>query len=116
MAQPTKLNFGRDVQGFNAYAPQFATNHFSASLLNGAEETFTVPEDTDVWVVSFSYQPGTVNWVALNATAAVPAGATFASTTSELNPGARVVSGGDVIHVITASATSEVGVSLYAYK
>lgn len=116
MTQPTKLNFGRDVQGFNAYAPQFATNHFTASLVNGAEETFTVPEDCDVWVVSFSYQPGTVNWVARNATAAVPAGATFASSTSELNPGARMVSGGDVIHVITASATSEVGVSLYAYK
>jgi len=116
MAQATKLNFGRDVQGLNAYAPAFATNHFSASLVNGAEETFTVPEDCDKWIVSFSFQPGTVNWVALNATAAVPAGATFAATDSELNPGARWVTGGDVIHVITSTASSEVGVSLYAYK
>lgn len=115
MAQPTKLNFGRDVQGFNAFAPDFSTTHFSISAINGAEETFTVPGDTDVWTLSFSYQPGTVNWVARNATAAVPAGATFAATDSELNPGARKVYAGDVIHVITATATSEIGVSLYAY-
>jgi len=110
----TKLMFGRDNQGYNAYAPQFSTNHFSATLVNGAEETFTIPSNFPVWVISFSYQPGSTVWVATNTTAAIPAGAAFASTNSELNPGARLVYAGDIIHCITSNASSDVGISLYS--
>ncbi len=56
-------------------------------------------------------------WVALNATAAVPAGGTFASTTSELigyMPLCREVVAGDVLHFYSASATQDVSVVLYA--
>ncbi|MFN3786719.1 MAG: hypothetical protein ACK4RS_07755, partial [Thiothrix sp.] len=57
-------------------------------------------------------------WVALNATAAVPAGTTFAATTSELisdnHALCREVRSGDVLHFFTATATTNVSVVLYA--
>lgn len=110
----TKLMFGRDNQGYNAYAPQFADQHFSATIVNGAETTFTIPSNFAVWIISFSYQPGSTVWIARNATAAIPAGATFAAAASELNPGARLVYAGDIIHCITSNASADVGVSLYS--
>lgn len=110
----TRLNFGRDINGKNAFGPEISTDIYTASLTNGSEQTFTVPSDSQKWLASFSYQAGTVNWVAVNNTAAVPAGASFASADSVLNPGVLQVNAGDVIHVITATATSEVSVSLYS--
>lgn len=109
-----KLNFASDSRGFNAYAPDFADVHKSATLENGDEQTFTVPGSSQVWIVSFSIQPGTNIWVARNATAEVPTDETFTSTDSELNPGARKVYAGDVIHCITDSTTADVGLSFYA--
>lgn len=109
----TQLGLNRDAQGIPIYGPDFATTHFSATLVNSSEQTFTVPGDSLEWVVSFSYQPGSVIWVAKNTTAAIPAGSSFASTNSELNPGARRVKSGDVIHCITPNATADVGISLY---
>lgn len=110
----TKLVFGRDNQGYNAYAPQFSNIHFSATLVNGAASSITVPSDSSAYVAAFSYQPGTIVWVANNHTATVPAAATFGATNSELNPGARLVYPGDVISLITSSTTADCGVSLYA--
>lgn len=110
----TQLSFGRDMQGYNAYAPQFATDNYSATLANATEEKITVPSNHSVWIASFSYEPGASVWVALNATAAVPAGGTFASTTSTLNPGTRTVNAGDVLHLITDDTTADVGVTFYA--
>jgi len=110
----TKLNFETDVNGKNAFAPRISQDLFSASLINGSEQTLTVPGSSKKWVASFSYQAGTVNWVAINNAAAAPAGATFAASDSVLNPGVLQVDADDVIHVVTATATSEVSVSLYA--
>lgn len=110
----TQLAFGRDSAGYNAYAPQFASDNYSATLANAAEEKITVPSNHAVWVASFSYEPGANVWVAVNATAAIPAGGTFASTTSTLNPGARTVYAGDVLHLITDDTTADVGVTFYA--
>ncbi len=108
------LNFGRDVQGMNAYAPVQSDLKYSATLAAGAGENLTVPSSTAKWIVGFSYQPGASIWVSVNGTAAVPAGGTFLASTSELNPPARTVFAGDVINMITANTTADVGIVLYA--
>jgi hypothetical protein len=111
----TLLNFGRDVQGFNAFAPVTATDKWSATLTNGAETHIIVPSNYKTWIAVFSYQPGTSVWVDLTGgTSAIPVGATLASTTSELLPASRTVYAGGKISMITDNATADVGVSLYA--
>ncbi len=111
----TVLNFNRDVAGAVAYAPEFSTDTFSATLANGVEETITVPgNDNKKWIVSFSYQPGSTVWVALNTTAASPVGGTFLANSSELDPAQKYVKAGDVIHLITDNTTADVGVAFYA--
>jgi len=118
----TSLEFGRDIQGYNAYAPRPSINIFSATLVNGAAATITLPQDYKSWIVAFSYQPGTNNFVDFTgATAQVPAGGTFAATTSELNPGARLLKSTQkdnitpaTISLVTNNATSDVTVVFYA--
>lgn len=111
----TTLDFNRDVGGAVAYAPQFSGDRYSATLTVGLEATLTVPGNAaKKWIVSFGYQPGVTVWVAVNATAAVPVGATLAATTSELNPGQKYVKAGDVLHLISGNMTADVGVAFYA--
>ena len=59
-------------------------------------------------------------WCALNATAAVPAGASFASTTSDLILGgeyyAREVKAGDVLHFIAPVAATSVSIQYYTLQ
>lgn len=111
----TLLDFGRDVQGYNAYAPQPSTNNWSATLTNGSATSITVPANYPRWVVSFRYQPGTDVWVDFTgATAAIPVGATLATTTSELRPASVTLYSGTTISVITNNATADIGISMYA--
>ncbi len=120
-----QLNFGRDVQGFNAYAPYPSDLKYSVTIASGGNATLTLPTNVAKWIVNFSLSPGSDCWVAYQgATAAAPAGGTFAATTSELNPGQRslnstYISGG----VITANTinifnngtgASDIGIVLYA--
>ena len=111
----TLLNFGRDVQGYNAYAPMPSTNCYSATITNGAATTITIPSNYQVWVVSFSIQPGVNLWVDFTgATAVSPVGATLASSTSVLNPGQRQVLAASKVSIITDNSTADVGIELWA--
>ncbi len=117
-----KLSFGRDSQGYNAFAPPPSGDKYSATLASGGNATITLPGNAASWIVNFSYQPGSDVWVAYNASAAAPAGATFASTGSELLPGARILpafrSNGTTATTINllnnGSGNADIGVVLYA--
>jgi hypothetical protein len=127
MATPTNYNVNDYLKGVNGFGAPFCNLIYSATLGAASEQTVTVPNTAAKGAISstttknrflavFSYEAAANVWVALNATAAVPAGGTFAATTSELNPPAKVVKGGDVIHAITANANTDVSIALYAIQ
>lgn len=109
----TQLSFGRDNQGFNAYAPQQSDTLYSATLAAGVSASITTPSKYSRYIAAFSFQPGVSVWISVNGTAAVPVGGTFAVNVSELNPGSRLVNAGDVIDFISANLTADVGVAFY---
>ena len=94
------------------------------TLASGGNATITLPTNVTSWIVAFSYQPGSDIWVSYNANAAAPAGATFLTTASELNPGARTVpstittSSGTTANTINllnnGTASADIWVGLYA--
>lgn len=111
----TLLNFGRDVQGFNAYAPPPSTDGWSATIVNGSPTNITIPSNYENWIVSISPQSGANVWVDFSgATAIIPIGAVLSPTTSRLNPGPRTVKSGSNVSIITDNASVDVGIELYA--
>jgi len=109
----TLLSFGRDVQGFNAYAPQPSTNKWSATITTGNATSITVPSNFQTWIVSFRYYPNDV-WVDVSgATAAIPVGATLATSTSELNPASLTLQAGTKISMITGLTSADVSVVMW---
>lgn len=108
-----QLNFGRDSQGYNAYAPNPSTVKYSATITNGNATSITVPNTYAVWIVSFRYFPNDV-WVDVSgATAAIPAGNTLAATTSELNPSSLTLNKGTNISVITSQTSADVSIVMW---
>jgi len=113
MANPVMLELGRDVQGYNAYAPQPSTVKYSATITDGSATSVTVPSTYQTWVVSFRYFPNDV-WVDVSgATAAIPIGATLAASTSELNPASLTLQKGTVISIISAQTTADVSIVMW---
>ena len=109
-----QLSFGRDAQGFNAFAPDPSTNKWSATLTDGTATSITLPTNFPVWVVSFRYYPNDV-WVDVSgANAAVPGGATLTTTTADLNPSALRLLAGTKISMITAQDTADVSIVAWA--
>jgi len=113
MTATIPLHFGRDDQGYNAYAPYPSTVKYSATITNGNATSITVPKTFALWVVSFRYFPNDV-WVDVSgATAAIPVGATLASTTAELNPASLTLTSGTTISIITSQTSADVSVVMW---
>ncbi len=101
----------RDINGYNTFGTQPAPYKFSGVLTASSEDTVTVPLSASKWLIIFSFSGGDNVWVAYNETAAFPTGA-LASTTSEMNPQAVQLNGGDVIHLITSVSATEIGIRM----
>lgn len=112
--QYTPFSLTRDINGYNGFGLAFSINNYNANLATNTDTTQTVPSYAPHYLAVFSYQQGGSVWVAVNATAAKPVGSTFASTTSTLNPSARYVAAGDVLHFLTGDTSAQVSITLYA--
>jgi len=121
----TLFSLTRDCNGFNGFGLQFSDTKYSSFIDQSTDTTLTIPGDAPMGIVSnvtvnkylaiFSFEPASQVWVANNETAEIPVGNTFSVTGSELNPTARAVNAGDVLHFITSdSAGANVSVIIYA--
>jgi len=105
------LKFGKDSQGFNAYAPKPCDLRWFVDLDNGVAASVTLPGDAPWYTVSFRYQPGTTVWVDVEGgTAEFPTLNTTATTDSEMNPASLLLAADTVISIITPNATAQVGI------
>ncbi len=124
----TQYNIDKNISGQNGFGLPFCTQIYSAILGAGVDTTLAVPATAAIgapssnrfnkWVAVISYSravPASAVYVAVNATAAVPAGAAFAATTSEIEPAAKHVKTGDTLHFICAAAAN-VTVAFYAVQ
>ena len=121
----TIFNIDKNISGVNGYGLPFSVQVYSASIAATTDTTLAVPLTNAMGMVNatsatkfiahFSYAPTAKVWVANNATAAVPAGTTFAASTSELNPPAKFVKAGDVLHFYSA-AISDISVAFYVVQ
>jgi hypothetical protein len=123
----TMYRLQKDIAGYNGFGLPFSDQKYTANLAATTDTTLTIPATAPMgaplnqkqrFLAVINVENGVSVWCALNATAAVPAGATFAASTSELIIGgqdyAREVQGADVIHFYTANANTDISVSLYA--
>lgn len=121
----TKFSMVRDINGYNGFGLIPTDTAYSATLATSTDTTLVVPSinslggasnavnDEPILLAIFSFTQGADVWVSDNATATVPAGASFAATLSELNPAAWQVKGGDTLHFISAGTNVDVGVRFY---
>lgn len=105
-------------QPVDDFGLRFADLKYSASLAAATDTALTIPAKAQRYKAVIKVENNGLVWVAVNGTAAVPAGSSFAATTSELINDAksicREVKAGDVLHFITATAGTDVSVVLYA--
>lgn len=113
----TILNFGRDIQGINALAPQYSTDLFSVKYTDSTGYQFSIPTNYQTWIMYITVQPDSYIWVSHNGDVAVPTGA-LDSTESEMVSGnipyQRLVYAGDIIQTITDKTPTEASIALYA--
>lgn len=104
-------------QPVDDFGLRFSNLKYSASLAATTDTTLTVPGDAPRYKAVMKVENNGLVWVATNATAAVPAGASFAATTSELITDAkslcREVVAAEVLHFYTTTAGTDVSVVFY---
>ncbi len=123
----TQYKLQKDVAGYNGFGLQFCDLKYSASLAITTDTTLTVPlkgsmgaalNSVNKWLAVIQVEANLSVWFALNATAAVPAGSTFALTTSDLIIGSEYygveVKAGDVMHFLAPTAGTDILVKFYA--
>jgi hypothetical protein len=120
----TKFVMSRDINGYNGFGLKLTDTAYSATLLASTDTTLTVPSTIGLGqqgpatkaesIAIIVADPGTSVWVAVNTAASAPVGNTFASTSSQLNPGAIDVFGGDVLHLYTTGTGVNVSVRFYS--
>lgn len=109
-----KFMLSKDINGFPSNGlPAPSVNYNATLTTGGGEDNITVPSTYQFWIARMGYSPNTTVLVAVNATAAVPAGATFAASASMVNPPELQVKAGDTISAVTAAAAAGVSISLY---
>lgn len=117
----------KDVAGYNGWGLQFTDLKYNASLAITTDTTLTVPSigtlgaplnQVNRFLAVINVEANLSVWCAVNATAAVPVGSTFAATTSDLIIGgqfyAREVKAADVLHFIAPTAGTDISVLFYA--
>ncbi len=123
----TQYKLQKDVAGYNGFGLQFCDQKFSASLAVTTDTVLTVPSNAAIgqalnavtkWLAVIQVEANLSVWFALNATAAAPAGNTFASTTSDLIVGSEYygveVKSGDIMHFLAPTAGTDILVKFYA--
>ncbi len=123
----TQYKLQKDVAGYNGFGLPFCDQKFSASLAITTDTTLTVPINAAMgqalnsisrWLAVIQVEANLSVWFALNATAAVPAGSSFAATTSDLIIGSEYygveVKAGDVMHFLAPTAGTDILVKFYA--
>jgi len=119
----TQFIMSRDINGYNGFGLKPTDTSFSCTLTASTDTTLTIPEEFSLGNSSSTLgarllaiiisDPSTSVWVALNATASAPVGATFAATLSALNPAAYEVKAGDVLHFFSTGTGVNCSVRLY---
>lgn len=113
----TLLNFGRDVQGMNAYAPQLPKDIYTATLIANTSVDIGVPPSSDVWIMYVRVQPSGWVWCSSEGTANPPIDNTLNESISELIVGTveykRTVYKGSNISFLTTNETCDIEVSFY---
>lgn len=121
----------QETKGINDFGQQYSDQIYNATLTAATNTTLTVPGGGIMGAISSYGSSSDKNkmlavirttgdvWVAVNQTAAVPAGASFAQATSELVTNvegkAYFVNVGDVLNFFSKTATTpSVSVAFYA--
>jgi len=123
----TIYNLDKNISGVNGFGLPACDTIFTATLVAAADTTVAVPltagiglpsQTNNKWIAVMRYAratatPGDAVYFAKNATAAVPAGGAFAASTSEIEPPAKYVQSGDVLH-FRCAGVADVSVAFYA--
>ncbi len=123
----TNYNVNRTTGSVNGFGLKFCNTVYSATLKASTDTSIAVPSSSGMGAISatnnkfyaiISSTPADDVFVALNATAVVPAGSSFAVASSVLVHGgyaAWEVETGDVLHFISTS-TASITVAFYSIQ
>lgn len=106
-----------------SYIPngRVANTKYTATITAaGGETSFTAPTSSEKWAVVIELETSKFMFMAVNGTASLPAGATFALSDAEMISSRtytiRQVNSGDTLSFITPEVSLEVSLSFYALE